>query len=153
MPPKPDVPSPSHDGGNEPPGQGESPQDQPPLEHDLEEITEIVISEEDDITIQEPSGSSTPRSEQVQSWKRHLEDQSPHPSPSRKWATIEEKSTPRWEAALPTGVKEEDLLPKRYETFTMDHDWVQWVRDSLLGLETGAMPSKKDIDTSEHFVP
>ena len=60
---------------------------------------------------------------------------------------------PRWEAALPTGVKEEDLLPKRYETFTMDHDRVQQVRGSLLGLETGAMPSKKDIDTSEHFIP
>ena len=59
---------------------------------------------------------------------------------------------PRWEAALPTGVKE-DLLPKRYETFTMDHDWVQWVRGSLLGLEAGATPSKKDIDTLEHFIP
>ena len=46
------------------------------------------------------------------------------------------------------GVKEEDLLPKRYET-TMDHDWVQWVRGSLLGLKAGAMPSKKDINTSE----
>ena len=83
VPPKPDVPSPSHDEGkaskrpaskgeaqeNEPPGQGESPQDQPPLEPDQEEITEIVISEEDDLTIQEPQGSSTPRSEHVQSWK------------------------------------------------------------------------------------
>ena len=35
----------------------------------------------------------------------------------------------------------------------MDHDWVQWVRCGLLGLETGATPSKEDIDTSEHFVP
>ena len=60
---------------------------------------------------------------------------------------------PQQEVALPTGVKEEDLLPKRYETFTMDHDWIQWVRGSLLGLKAGAMPSKKDIDTSEHFVP
>ena len=34
---------------------------------DQEEITEIVISEEDDLTIQEPQGSSTPRSEWVQS--------------------------------------------------------------------------------------
>ena len=69
-PPKSDVPSPSHNEGkaskrpaskgeaqeNESPGQGESPQDQPPLEPDQEEITEIVISEEDeeDFTIQEP---------------------------------------------------------------------------------------------------
>ena len=82
-PPKPDVPSPSHDDGmasrrqaskreaqeNEPPGQGESPQDQPPSEPDPGEITEIVISEEDEITIEEPQGSSTPRSKWVQSWK------------------------------------------------------------------------------------
>ena len=76
-PPKPDLPSPSHDDGkaskigaskgeaqkNEPPGQGESPQDQPPSESDQEEVTEIVISGDDDISIQEPQGSSTPRSE------------------------------------------------------------------------------------------
>ena len=60
---------------------------------------------------------------------------------------------PRWEAALPTGAKEEDLLLKRYETFTMDHDWVHQVRCSLLGLETEATPSKKDINISEHFIP
>ena len=35
----------------------------------------------------------------------------------------------------------------------MDHDWSQWVRCSLLGLETGATPSKEDIDTLEHFIP
>ena len=106
-PPKPDVPSPSHDEGkaskrpasegetqeNEPPGQGESPQDQPPSEPDQGEITEIDISEEDDLTIQEPQGSSTPRSEWVQSWKQHLEDQDPHPSPSRKRATREEEKS------------------------------------------------------------
>ena len=166
-PTKPDTRSPSHDEGKapkrptkegeaqekEPPGQGESPQDQPPSESDLE-ITEIVISEGEDSTIQEPRGSSTSRSEWVQSQKRHLEDRDSHPSPSRKQATRgEEKSTPQREAAMPTGVKEEDLLPKRYETFTMDHDWVQRVRGSLLGLEVGAMASKKDIDTSERFVP
>ena len=82
-PPKPDVPSPSHDDGkaskrqasegeaqeNEPPGQGKSPQDQPPSEPDPGEITEIVISEQDEVTIEEPQGSSTPRSEWVQSQK------------------------------------------------------------------------------------
>ena len=67
---KPDVPSPSHDDGvasniqaskgeaqeNEPPGQGESPQDQLPPEPDQPEITEIVISEgnESDITMEKP---------------------------------------------------------------------------------------------------
>ena len=83
VPPKPDVPSPSYDKGkaskrpagegeaqeNEPPGQGESPQDQPPSEPDQEEITEIVISEEEDPIIQESQGSSTPSSERVQSQK------------------------------------------------------------------------------------
>ena len=35
----------------------------------------------------------------------------------------------------------------------MDHNWVQWVRGSLLGLEDGATPSQEDIDTLECFVP
>ena len=76
--PKLDVPSPSHNDGeafkrpaskgetqeNEPPGQGESPQDQHPSEPDPEEIAEISISEgdESDITMEEPQGPSTPRS-------------------------------------------------------------------------------------------
>ena len=47
----------------------ESPQDQPPSESDEEEVTEIVISGDDDISIQEPQGSSTPRSELTRSWK------------------------------------------------------------------------------------
>ena len=81
--PKPDVPSASHNEGkaskrsaskgeaqeNEPSGQGENPQDQPPLEPDWDKITEIVISEEDEVTIQEPQGSSTPRREWVKSQK------------------------------------------------------------------------------------
>ena len=75
-------------------------------------------------------------------------------SPSKKRATgEEEKSTLPWEAALPRGVKKEDILPKRYETFTADNSWVQCVRCSLLGLEAGTTPSIADIDTSEHFIP
>ena len=35
----------------------------------------------------------------------------------------------------------------------MDNDWAQWVRCNLLGLETGATPSKEDINTSECFIP
>ena len=35
----------------------------------------------------------------------------------------------------------------------MDHDWVQQVRSSLLGLKAGATPPKKDINTLEHFIP
>ena len=60
---------------------------------------------------------------------------------------------PQWEAALPRGVKMEDILPKRYETLSADNNWVHQVRCSLLGLETGTMPSREDINTSEHFVP
>ena len=75
-------------------------------------------------------------------------------SPPKKRATEEEeKSTPQWEAALPRGVKKEDILPKRYETFTADTSWVQCVRCSLLGLEAGTTPSQEDIDASEHFAP
>ena len=78
-PPKPDVLGPSHDNGmaskirasevevleNEPHGQGESHQDQPPFEPDPEQIAEIIISEEyeSDLTIKEPQAASTPRSE------------------------------------------------------------------------------------------
>ena len=77
VPPEPDLPGPSHDEGiaskrpasegeaqgTEPPGQGESHQDQPPMESEQDDITEIVISGDDESTIQEPQGSSTPRSE------------------------------------------------------------------------------------------
>ena len=83
-----------------------------------------------------------------------LEDRSPRSSPPKKRATEEEeRSMPPREAVLPRGVTEEDILPKRYETFTSDNDWVQHVRCSLLGLEAGTTPSRKDIDTSDHFVP
>ena len=170
VPPKPDVLGPSHDDGlasktqasegevleTEPCGQGESHQNQPPFEPDPEQIAEIIISEEDesDLTIEEPQAASTPRSEPAQSQKRLLEDRSPCLSPPKKRATRGvEKSMPQWEAALPTGVKVEDLLPKRYETFAADNNWVHRVRCSLLGLETGTTPSKEDINTSECFAP
>ena len=71
VPPKPDVPSPSHDEGKAhvSTGQREGLQDQPPPEPDPGEIPEIVLSDEDegDITITEPQGSSTPRSGPAQS--------------------------------------------------------------------------------------
>ena len=43
--------------------------------------------------------------------------------------------------------------PKRYGIFTLDYNWVQSVRGSLLGLEAGALPSRRDIDNSSCFVP
>ena len=64
-----------------------------------------------------------------------------------------EESPPPHEAALPRGMSEKDILPKRYEIFTSDYDWVQSVRGSLLGLEAGASPSRRDIDNSSCFIP
>ena len=134
----------------------ESDQDQPLPEPDPEEVAGVVILDDEDIdlTIEVPQAASTPKSELVLSQMRPLEDRSPCPSSSKKQATDEEeRSTPPREAALPRGVKKEDILPKRYETFTADNGWVQHVRCSLLGLEAGTTPSREDIDTSEHFVP
>ena len=169
-PPKPDVLVPSHYNGmaskmpasegevleNEPHGQGESHQDQPLFKPDLEEIAEIIISEEDegDITMVEPQAASTPRSEPARSLKQPLKDWSPHPSLPKKQAMGEkEMSTPQWDAALPRGVKMEDILPRRYETLAADNNWVHQVRCSLLGLEAGTTPSREDIDTSKRFIP
>ena len=67
VPPKPDLPGASPDEGiaskrpasegeaqgTEPPGQEESCQDQPPMESEQDDITEIVISGDDESTIQE----------------------------------------------------------------------------------------------------
>ena len=136
-PPKPDLPGPSHDEGTaskrpasegeargtEPPGQGESPQGQPPSEPDQEEIIEIVDSEEDDLTTLDPQAPPRQEVNRPKAGRDTPEDWSPHPLPSKKQATgEEEKSTPQWEAALPRGMKEEDLLLKRHETFTMDNN-------------------------------
>ena len=62
-------------------------------------------------------------------------------------------STPHQEEALPKGVRLEDILPKRYDTLSGDNEWVQRVRCSLLGLETGTTPSKEDINSSKRYTP
>ena len=168
--PKPDVPGPSCDDGmaskmptskrevleNEPHGQGESTEDPPLFEPDPEEVAEIVISgdNDSDLTIEVPQAASTPRSEPAQCWKQSPEDQGPHQSPPKKRAASEdEKRMPQREAALPRGVKMEDILPRKYETLVANNNWVHRVRCSLLGLEAGTTPSKEDINTSEWFVP
>ena len=167
-PARPDAPGPSCDGGlvplvgkveakeNKPCEQGEGDLDQTLLEPDPEEVAAIIISDDNeaDLPIDMPWATSMPKSEPALSQKRPLEDRSPHMSPPKKWATEEEeRSMPPHEAVLPRGVTEEDILPKRYETFTSDNDWVQCMRCSLLGLETETTPSRKDIDTSDCFVP
>ena len=115
---------------NESCGQGESTEDQTLFEPDPEEVAEIVISGDDDsdLTIEVPQAASTPRSEPAQCWKRSPEDQSPCPSPAKKWAMRgDEKSMLQQEVALPTGAKVKNLLPKRYETFATDNNWVHQV--------------------------
>ena len=122
----------------------------------LEDAAAVVISDDDktDFPIDMPQAASTRKVEPAWNQKRPLEDRSPHSSPPKKWATEEkEGSPPSCEAVLPRGVTEEDILPKRYETFTSDNDWVQHVRCSLLGLEAGTTPSRRDIDTLGRFVP
>ena len=169
-PAKPGASGPSHDGGmvpkvqsskgeapeNRSPDQGECDEDQPLPDPDPEEVAGVIISddEEVDLTIEVPQAVSTPIGEPVLSQKQPLEDRSPCSTPPKKRATEEEEgsTTPR-EAALPRGMKEEDILPKRYETFTADNGWVQHVRCSLLGLEAGTTPSREDINTSECFIP
>ena len=168
-PTKPDAPGPSRNGGmvpqmqtgeveakeNKQHEQEENDPDQTLLEPDPEEVAAVMISDDDeaDLPIDMPQAASTPKSEPVLSQKHPLEDRSPCSSPPKKRATEEEeRSTPPQEAALPRGVTEEDILPKRYKTFAVDNGWVQHVRCSLLGLKPGTMPSRKDIDTSEHFI-
>ena len=121
-----------------------------------EDAAAVIISDDNktDFPIDTPQAVYTPKVEPAWNQKRPLEDRSPRSSPPKKWATEEkEEGPPPHEAVLPRGVMEEDILPKRYETFTLDNDWVQRVRCSLLGLEAGTMPSRRDIDTSSHFIP
>ena len=121
-----------------------------------EDVAAVIISDDDktDFPIDTPQAVSTPKVKPAWNQKQPLEDRGPCSSPPKKWATEEkEKSPPPCEAVLPQGVTEEDILPKRYETFTLDNDWVQHVRCSLLGLEAGTTPSRRDIDTSSRFVP
>ena len=84
-PAKSDAPSPSHNGGivpkmqagegeapeNKPHDQGESNQDQPLPDPDLEEVAGVIISDDEDIdlTIEVPQAASTPISELVLSQK------------------------------------------------------------------------------------
>ena len=121
-----------------------------------EDVTAVIISDDDDtdFPVDTPQAVSTLKVEPAWNQKRPLEDRSPHSSPPKKWATEEkEESLPPREAILPQGVMEEDILPKRYKTFTSDNNWVQHVRCSLLGLEAGTSPSRRDIDISSHFIP
>ena len=170
VPPKSEAPGPSHNAGvtpqipaskgevpkSEPLDQGRSQHDQLMFEVNPEDAAEVIVSNDDDIdlTLKEPQAASMPASEPIHDRKQSPEDQNPPSSPSRKRATKEEgMSMPYQEEALPKGVRIEDILPKRYKTLSSDNDWAHRVRHSLLGLETGTILSKEDINSSERFTP
>ena len=157
-PAQPAVPGPSHKSGpmesegEEPLGVKTINLDATILADLLEDAADIITL--DDEVISYPEAVSTPKIEVASGYKQSSEDTSPRSSPPKKRATEEkEESLPPREAYLPRGTKEEDLLPKRYEVFTSDYEWVQRVRCSLVGLEAGASPSRREIENSSCFRP
>ena len=121
-----------------------------------EDAADVVILDDEVLSLpgDYPEAVSTPKIEVASGYKQPSEDTSPRSSPPKKLATEEkEESPPPHEAYLPRGMKEKDLLPKRYEVFTSDYEWVQRVRGSLLGLEAGASPSRREIENSSRFRP
>ena len=161
-PAQPAVPGSSHVGGPVE-TEGDKPLEQEAIDLDAtilaftsEEAAAVVISDEEVTSFSGgwPEAVSTPKLEVTWGHKRPSEDSSPRSSPQKKQAAEEpEENPPPHEAALPRGMTEKDILPKRYEVFTSDYDWVQSVRGSLLGLEAGASPSRRDIENSSCFVP
>ena len=158
----PDVPGPSHLGrpeeteGNKPLEQGGIDLDATISAFTLEDTTAVIISDDDETSFPAgwPEAVSTLKIELAWGHKRPSEDRSPGSFPQKKRATEEmEGGPPPLEAALPRGMSEKDILPTRYEVFTSDYNWVQSIRCNLLGLEAGALPSRRDINNSNHFVP
>ena len=160
-PAQPAVPGPSHVGGPME-TEGDKLLEQEAIDLDdtipaftSEEAAAVVIS--DDEVPSFPGGwpevISTVKIEVVSGYKQPSEDTSPCSSPPKKQATEEsEESLPPREASLPRGMTKKDILPKRYEVFTSDYDWIQSIRGSLLGLEAGTSPSRRDIDNSSYFI-
>ena len=119
-----------------------------------EDAADIIILDDEVISFpgDYPEAVSTPKVEVDLGHKRSLEDTSPHSSPLKKRATEETEENPSpHDLSLPRGTKEKDLLPRRYEVFASDYEWVQSMRGSLLGLEAGNSPSRREIEDSSHF--
>ena len=95
--------------------------------------------------------ASTPPIEEASDHKRSSEDTGPSTTPWKKRATGEMESLPPPHVSLPKGTTEKDLLPKRYEVFASNYEWVQHVRGSLLGLEANDSPSRRQIKCSSCF--
>ena len=119
-----------------------------------ENAADVIILDDEELSFpgDYPEAISTPKIEVASGHKRSSEDTSPHSSPPKKWATEEmEESLPPHDVSLPRGMKEKDLLPQRYEVLASDYEWVQSVRGSVLGLEAGDSPSRREIEDSSHF--
>ena len=161
-PAQPAVPGPSHVGGPME-TEGEKPLEVETIDLDAiipadipEDAADVVILDDEVLSFPGdwPEAVSTPKIEVASGYKRPSEDMSTCSSPPKKRATEEkEESLPPHEASLLRGMKEKVILPKRYEVFTSDYEWVQSMRGSLLGLEAGASPSRRDIENSSHFIP
>ena len=118
------------------------------------EAADVVVLDDEELSFpgDYPEAISTPKIEVASDRKRSSEDTSPHTSPWKKWATEEmEESPPPHDVSLPKGTKEKDLLPRRYEVFASDYEWVQHVRGSLLKLEASDSPSRRQIEGSSRF--
>ena len=118
-----------------------------------EDPADIVILDDDELSFpgNYPEAVSTPLIEVALDRKRSSEDTSPRTPPQKKWDTEEMESLPPPDVSLPKGTTEKDLLPRRYEVFASDYEWVQCVRGSLLGLEADDSPSRRQIECSSHF--
>ena len=118
-----------------------------------EDPADIVILDDDELSFpgNYPEAISTPPIEEASDRKRSSEDTCPSTSPQKKRATGETESPPPPHVSLPKGTTEKDLLPKRYEVFASDYEWVQHMRGSLLGLEADDSPSKSQIECSSCF--
>ena len=118
-----------------------------------EDPADIVILDDDELSFPDnyPEAVSTPLIEVASDRKRSSEDTSPHTSPQKKQATEEMESPPPPDVFLSKRMMEKDLLPRRYEVFASDYEWVQRVRGSLLGLEADDSPSRRQIECSSHF--
>ena len=159
-PAQPAVPGPSHIGGpmeteGEKPLEVETIDLNTTIPADLPKDTADVVILDDEVLSfpgDYPEAVSTPKIEVASGRKRSSEDTSPRSSPLKKRATEEtEESPPPHDVSLPRGMKEKDLLPRRYEVFASDYEWVQSVRGSLLGLEAGDSPSRREIEDSSRF--
>ena len=120
---------------------------------DLPEDPADIVILDDELSFPDnyPEAISTPPIEEASDCKWSSEDTSPSTSPQKKRATGKTESPPSPHVSLPKGTTEKDLLPKRYEVFASNYEWVQCMRGSLLGLEANDSPSKSQIECSSHF--